>query len=366
MFNTGFLDSVPRLRLPLSPLNFLSGDAGNGMSSPLWLPFDRGLIVSRKGLLSAHSFELRALLWAQPVANWPMPVGYQNSVFIGVQQGRILGYDLETGRESCNISVVRDGFLQAVSEIGPVIRCQDGSRSWFEGFDWDGRSLWTHSGFGAVISTPGILLVRENLGESLAALDGVSGNLLWRFSAAKSGDRGPSDISNEITGGLPSVTVVRERVTVIVFDGRVFHLDRRTGEMVAQGRTPVLGSYQVTPESVFFANPFCFSEFDLMQMHEIHRLEYKDEVKPLYGKHVPTLNAFCFSDESIIWTAMHGALMGVSRENSARNRTTWMETRENVLMPLAIPPLIWGGCMYFRQMAASEETPSGLICYGSS
>lgn len=159
---------------------------------------------------------------------------------------------------------------------------------------------------------------------------------------------------------------MRERVTVIVFDGRVFHLDRRTGEMVAQGRTPVLGSYQVTPESVFFANPFCFSEFDLMQMHEIHRLEYKDEVKPLYGKHVPTLNAFCFSDESIIWTAMHGALMGVSRENSARNRTTWMETRENVLMPLAIPPLIWGGCMYFRQMAASEETPSGLICYGSS
>jgi PQQ-like domain len=364
VFISGFIEVVPHLQLPLSPLSFLSGDAGSGMSVPLCLPFDNGVIVSRKGLLSAHSYDLDSQLWAQPVDEWPMPIDYEDRVFVGVQQGGVVGFDKRTGEQECKIPIPNEGFLQAVSQAGPIIRHRTKDQNLFEAFDWSGRSLWRHGSFGTVIPTPGICLIRENLGESLAALEESTGNLLWRFSAVKTGDCGPGDISNEITGGLPSVVVLGDSVIVVVFDGRVFNLDRTSGEILSQGRTLVNGSFQVTPTSVVFAQPFCFSEFDHREMREVNRLEYSHEVKPLYGRQPHTLNAFCFSDESVVWTTMHGVLMGVSRESSPQGtRLTWMDKKIDALMPKATPPLIWGGYLYFREMVATSEGSSGLLCY---
>jgi len=368
MFIQGFIETIPHLRLPLYPVTFLNGDAGHGMSAPVYLPFDGGLIVTRKGLLSAHSYDFGIRLWAQPVEGWPEAVDYQDSIFIeSMQQRTILGFNKYTGNENSRVSIPAEGFLQAVSKRGPIIRHKNKDRNLFEAFDWSGCSLWRHSSCGTVIPTPGICLIRENLGESLVGLDDSTGTLIWRFSAAKSGDRDGRDTSNEIWGGYPSVVVLGDRVLVVVVDGRVFSLDRRTGEVLSQGRTPVNGSFQVTPTSIFFAQPFCFSEFDHREMREVNRIEYRDEVQPLYGNHAPTLNAFCFSEEAVIWTTMHGALMGVSREPCfPGKRTTWIEQKAHVLMPLAVPPLIWGNHMYFRQTSDSVEYPCGLICYRGS
>ena len=367
MFIPGFIKDVPHLQLPLLPNSWLSGDAGHGMSTPLWLPYDDGLILSRKGLLSAHGFDLSTQLWSQPVDEWPNPVDYKNNVFIDVHRRKVMGFDRRTGKELCAVPIPVDSFLYAVSESGPIISHRNKDLYVFEAFDWSGKSLWRHGTFGSVIPTPGICLIRENLGESLAALDESSGELRWRFSAPKTGDRGPGDISNEISSGLPSVIALEDRVIVTVFDGRVFSLDRKKGEVLSQGQTPVNGSFQVTTTSIFFAQPFCFSEFDHQEMREISRLEYREEVEPLYGRHARTMNAFCFSEESIVWTTMHGALMGISRKASPTGkRITWVNQKTDVLMPVATPPLIWGGYLYFRQMAASTNTPCGLLCYRSS
>jgi hypothetical protein len=367
MFIAGFLREVPHLELPLTPVGWIDGDAGYGMSAPQWLPFEDGLIISRKGLMSGHSFDLSTELWSQRVDEWPDLVDDQDRVCIGVQQGKVMGFDKRSGKTIHAIPIPVDGFLYAVSESGPIVSHRSKDLSIFEAFDWSGKSLWRHGSFGSIIPTPGICLIRENLGESLAALAESSGNLLWRFSASKTGDRGPRDISNEISSGLPSVVVLGDRVIVIVVDGRVFSLDRRTGEVLSQGRTPVNGSFQVTATSIFFAQPFCFSEFDHRLMCEVNRLEYREHVEPLYGKQPRTLNAFCFSEESIIWTTGHGALLGISRKDSSLGkRATWMDQKNDVLMPMATPPLILGGYLYYRRMGTSTAPACGLLCYRGS
>jgi hypothetical protein len=364
MFISGFIEKVPHLRLPIARVNWLHGDAGYGMSTPQYIPYEDGLIISRRGLLSAHNHDLSLQIWEHVVFDWPTPKHFRDEVFVGGQQRRILGFDKKSGQPTRSIEVPVDAFLFALSGSGPIMGDPRGDV--LEGFDWDGKPLWRHN-FGGVIPTAGISLVTGKLNESLIAVDEFSGDVLWRFSAPKTGDRSSRDSTNHICAGYPGLVPIGERVLVTVLDGRVFSLDRRTGEVLSQGRTPVNGSFQVTPTSIFFAQPFCFSEFDHREMREVNRIEYRDEVQPLYGNHAPTLNAFCFSEEAVVWTTMHGALMGISREPcSPGKRTTWIEQKAHVLMPLAVPPLIWGNYMYFRQTSDSVEYPCGLLCYRGS
>ena len=75
------------------------------------------------------------------------------------------------------------------------------------------------------------------------------------------------------------------------------------------------------------------------------------------------MNAFWLSEESVIWTTMHGALMAASRKPGPDGkRLTWCEEIPDALMPIAEPPIGHGDYLYLTRKGENPE----LYCYKSS
>jgi outer membrane protein assembly factor BamB len=223
---------------------------------------------------------------------------------------------------------------------------------------WLRASLPTHS-----VVAGGLVLLTENLDRELVAVNRADGNEQWRFEAPAEGDGESGRRSQVIPAAFPSVTVVGDRVIVLTMNFRVFVLSLATGEVIAQAKPAFPGWYVVTDRSIFFKQAFGLSEFDHRELKEVDRIQYRAEVEPLYKGQQVTVNAFCLSEQSVIWTTMHGALMGVSRKPGVDGRrATWCYEIPGGVMPLAEAPVAYGDYLYFTNKGQEPE----LLCFESA
>lgn len=204
------------------------------------------------------------------------------------------------------------------------------------------------------------VLLSDNFERRLLCVDARTGAERWSFEATA---RGVGDVgrrSQIMPAGLPSVTIVGDRVIVITLGGRVVVLALATGDVIAEALVPYAGCYAVTDTSIFFKQAFRMAEFDHRTMVEVDRLEYRADVEPLYGRNEPTVNAVCISDASVVWTTMHGALMAVSRKpGQSGKHTVWSELIPGALMPLGDAPVTYDRYLYFTKRGEAPE----LLCF---
>jgi hypothetical protein len=215
------------------------------------------------------------------------------------------------------------------------------------------------------VSVPGLYLVTEDLARTLVCLDAQTGEVHWTFQVPD--DRPPSgpmraDRAPFIVSGLPSVAVVGEEVLVLSTSptAPVRRLSLKTGELLAAARPPIWGVYVVTERSIFFKQAFALSEFDHREMREVDRLEYRAEVEPLYKGQDRMVCGMCLTEESVVWTTMQGALMGVSRKRGPDGRRVTWTDHVGGLIPLGVPPVAFGDYLYYASRAGD-----GLRCYRS-
>ncbi len=267
---------------------------------------------------------------------------------------------MATGEDIRRIEYSRSGVLRLVSEGVCLVEL---SRQ-FEAIDWEGRVLWSREATpGHVVSGGDRLILSENFERRLVCIDAKTGAVIWQFEAPPQGAGDEARRSQVIAAGFPSVRVAGSRVVVITMNFRVFVLSVDSGKILDLGRPTFVGCYEVTESSIFFKQPFGLSEFDHRSLKEVDRVEYETAVAPLYRGMQPTVNAFCLTEESVVWTTMHGALMGVSRKPGPDGRrVTWCEEIPGALMPLAEAPVPHGDYLYYTKKGDKPE----LLCFRSS
>jgi len=342
------------LALPLRRLGSIQG-------SVHFLPTEHGVLVSQPGSIALYTNNLLTKRWQVQVQTFLGIYRYGQAVIGGPFDNTFCLYDIRTGamvqqvpyEGLAGVVAARDDYILAVNPYTKV----------FEAIAWDGARLWSiPSEHGRVTVTNTVLLVTKEFNEALRCVDAKTGSLLWTFSAPKTGSGAPTDRSNAMVSGFPSVAVVSDRVLVTLADFRVFALSLQTGEVLKTMRPPFVGLYLVTEKCIYFQQPFGLSEFDHREMKEVDRTEYREDVEPLYGGHEITANGFWLTEESVFWTTMHGAIMGVSRtQGEGGKRTVWVDLLQNAIMPIGVPPVGYGDKLY----CATKGRASELLCWGS-
>ncbi len=283
---------------------------------------------------------------------------------------RILLIDIATGEIRESVVAPRCRFAGHTART-VVVRVSEGDESSLCALDRATLDeLWRCPADPSLVVCPSIgerYLIATESGLRLRCLDAVTGKLVWEFEPP--GDelaRKPLDRGNRIGTGFPSVAIAGDRVIVTTIEGKVHALSGETGELLAVETPPFRGPYLLTDTAVFFLQAFGLSEFDHREMREVERIEFRSEVEPLYQGNRPTVNAFWLTEESVIWTTMHGALMAVSRRPGPGNRRrTWMEDL-GALMPIGVSPLGWGDYLYYSAVTRDHLGFGGLHCYGAS
>ncbi len=349
------------LRLPLIESGRIEGDVGFGRSAPSVGLSPAGVVVNQRGRVSLWSFDLRAIHWACSIPNWGTgPVVHEGRVLVGPTGGAIWALDLLSGGIDERLPHEGPGELMAVDAERLVVR----GGGYLTTYDWHGAIAWKRKTLPTHVRlSAGVVLLTEGFDRVLLCLDARTGDVRWRFEAPPEAEGDAGRRSQVIPAGFPSVTVVGDRVIVLTISFRVFILSLVTGEIIAQAKPPFSGWYVVTDSSIFFKQAFGLSEFDHRELREVDRIEYQAEVEPLYGDRQVSVNAFCLSEESVIWTTMHGALMGVSRKPvQSERRVTWCHDLPGALMPLAEAPVVHGGYLYFTKKGEHPE----LLCFEGS
>jgi hypothetical protein len=157
------------------------------------------------------------------------------------------------------------------------------------------------------------------------------------------------------------VVVVGERVLVYPMTGLVYILSLGDGTVLAEVRPPFQGLKLTTERSIFFMSSAGLSEFDHRDLREVDRIDYRECVEPLYKGNRPTVAGYTLTEESVIWCASHGALMGVSRRPGPDGRrATWVHEGLGS-PPIAATPLVFGDHLYW--VDHSPQYP--LLCFRS-
>lgn len=341
------------------PLDFCSslGDAGFGPSAPLILPTELGLCVSRRGCVSLHGPELVPEVWRIEHEGW-CGIGPRDdeSLVVGPIGHEVRKVSLATGAtlEAVRIGDSLPGVAAVVAE-GVIVRLDD----WvFRSVTWDGATAWQRRIKGRVVAEhSGLLFFVEDQGRRASCVAIESGETVWSWAPA-----GAVKAGARICTGFPGLVALDSGVLVRLWDGRMFLLGVSDGREIIAGHEREAGAFLVDSSSVFFKHPFGLVEFDYTQMREVRRIDYRIDVEPLYGGNAPTVNAFCLTEESVIWTTMHGVLMGVSRRPGPDGkRVTWKYEVPGAIMPIAEPPVAWGDYLYFTKKGENPE----LLCFKS-
>ncbi len=345
---------VPAQRIGSLPRG--SGQAGK----PFFMLSKRGVVVSQPGSVSLWTHDLKRELWNRAVANeddWASLVLWDDLVL--TRNARALYWcELATGREIRATEGPR-GTIQAVTES--VVLLYVSGDTAYHAIDRTGRVLWRHScGPWLARSSGQRILIAEEFGRRLRCIRAETGSTSWLFEVPPRGGGGPQQ--NEIVIGDPGVAIVEQEVIVTLRDGRVLVLDLEGGELLRAGEPPAFGNFVVTRDWLYFQQPYALSQYDYRQMAEVSRIEYEREIAPLYRNQPATSNAFCLSEHAIIWTTMHGALLGVSRESTGNRRAAWSDDLHGYLMPFAVPPVVYGNYLYYSPMG--NEMP--LLVWESS
>lgn len=348
------------LRLPLVESGRVDGNTGSGRSAPSVCPVSVGVLVNQRGRVSLWSFDLKALRWARSVPGWGTgPLVHESKAMVGPTGGSVWSFDVQSGEVVAKVPYERVGELVAADSQRLLVR----GGGFLTALNWDGQVIWKRETLPTHVRLrEESVLITEKLDRLLVCLKAGTGDELWRFEAPEGqGDVGRR--SQIIPPGFPSVTVVGDRVIVLTMGFRIFILSLETGEVLAQTKPPFPGSYVVTETSIFFKQAFGLSEFNHRELKEVDRIEYRAEIEPLYKGNQTTVNAFCLSEESVIWTTMHGALMGVSRRPGPDGkRVTWCQEIPGAIMPLAEAPVVYGDYLYFTKKGENPE----LLCFRSN
>lgn len=356
------------LLLPLRRAGRLAGDAGHGPCAPKWLLTRDGVLVSRIGYVSLHTWDLSRELWGHQVDGWSSPLSIEDRCFLGpLNDGKILAWDIATGKPEEEIRYENRGVVRAVGSN--VFLIEDPRRRLFEAIDREAKVLWSRaSDLGHVTSTEDRFLITGMadgyLHRVLHCLDAATGQCLWTSRPWAVAGLSLSDGSSELAAGFPSVAIVGDRVIVTLRD-RVIALSLESGEVLASGRPPFLGAHLVSETATFFKGPFALSVFDHREMCEIDRIEYRPDVEPLYQGRAPSVTGFWLTQQSVVWTTMHGDLMAVSRELTHEGRAVWIDTVPNAIMPIGVSPVAHGNFLYLTLLSRRNEDLS-ILCWEST
>jgi hypothetical protein len=344
---TNLADVTPGVGLPLSKIATIAGTAGA-------LHTQFGVLVSQNESLALYGEDLASRHWLLPLPKRAELVRWDDNVLLGPVDGNLLEIDIRTGHVSrrlpCTIEGwvrVSDGRVIVVAGANKIV-CVSAA---------DGRLAWEHDWLVPHLAyADGRLYLRRDLSDELTCVDIESGACLWAFRASPEGSGGKDDRSHVIFdfGVLPDYVVVVTR------NGRVFQLEPLTGRPIAVGRPEVLGLPLVTRQSVFFKSPDGLMEYSHSTLQEISRLQYGAELRKIWKKPLPAVNAYCVTREAVIWTTMAGVMFGVDRRQPNGSRTCWLDDLE-ALMPTYQPPFVGGSHLYYEP----KRGRAGLVCYTS-
>jgi hypothetical protein len=311
------------------------------------------VVVSQRGSLSLWTHDLKRELWGRAVANeddWASLVLWDDLVL--TRNARVLSWcELATGREILSIEGPR-GTIQSVTDSVVLLYVSEDTA--YHAIDRTGRVLWRHScGPWLTRSSGESILIAEEFGRRLRCVRADTGSTAWLFETPPRSGLGSQQ--SEIVIGGSGVAVVGSEVIVTLRDGRVLVLDLESGELLRAGESPGFGNFVVTREWLYLQQPYALSQYDYRSMAEVSRIEYEKEIAPLYRDQPATSNAFCLSERAVIWTTMHGAILGVGRDSTGEQRAVWSEELYGYLMPFAAPPVVYGNYLYYSPMG--KEMP---------
>jgi hypothetical protein len=355
----------PGLALPLKRVAFLGGDGGFGRSATHFLPCRRGVAVSRRGLVSLHTFDLAHEIWRVELQGWAGMLLYDGEhLWVARTEDGTAIEIAEASGEIVRRTPIPDGLVKGFT--GETLCMGGGNPRAPIVFAVDRRTmakLWERPGYGSCTSAGEKYMLDDEMGTVLRCVDARTGEVDWTFDVVPPAERAAAKAAqrrtNQIRAGFPSVVVVSDRVVVVTLDCAVRSLDLKTGELVRQASPPFPGISLVTERSVFFLQPTGLSEFDHGAMKETSRIEYPEEAAKLYGGDQRYPCAFWLTEESVIWTNLSGSLMGVARKGKGKRRDSWADRLPGAMFPIAKFPLAQGD--YF--FVADQGENLGLYSY---
>jgi hypothetical protein len=144
----------------------------------------------------------------------------------------------------------------------------------------------------------------------------------------------------------------------------IFRLSFETGELLSHATQPAPGFPLITKDSIFFLRPFSWSHVNLRTLKEIDRVEYRDDVLPLYEneKDLSPAGGIWMTEESIVWTTLDGGLKAVSRQpGPGGKREIWRDHIPDAIVSIGERPVSDHEYLYVRVMGNGR-----LRCYRSA
>jgi hypothetical protein len=339
---TAALEVAAGMALPLRVAGELDGNAGLGPSAPLAVGTEAGVLVSRYRCLSLHSPDLSHEHWRQEL---------EASPGLSVAQGRAT-----TGVIGEHLNVIEIGSGEVVDripchgEVGIVASGPDliitRRVATLEAINRSGQLLWTlgkdSDPYKPVANTADRLVTSRNFSFQLSCRDVATGGPLWEFQPEPEGGGGLRDRSAQMI----DVAIVEDRVVAVTGNGRVFALSLESGEVVKTGRSEFNGIPRITATSVFFVQPHGHVEFSHREMKEVFRDEYRSFLASSYAGQ-PTVHGFALTSDSLVWTTLEGAFIGISRDQKAP-RTVWTHRVPGALMPVMLHPFVYRDGLYYE------------------
>jgi len=338
------------------------------LREPHWLGWARpsalGPVVTGPGRLARYTPDLSRADWIRSVStsDWSESVWLLGTSLLYGPAGTMLSeIELSTGGVIEEWHVPR-GILRATPRDAFAIWESRANR--LVCVARNGVERWSRTGLPTqVVSTSDHVVVAEDRGAAVTCVDAETGGETWRFAAAD----GRSMLDGNIVAGYPSLAVVDDKVLLVSFDRlRVLRLD--DGRLEADVRPPIGGAFFVSTSSVFFHNGSVISEFDHRRFIEVDRLECAKELDALYGTQRHTVNGMWVTKASILWSTMHGALMGVARRRAAGGLVTWSHDVGGI-MAISVPPRTTDDYLYYTRVSgntAREADWGDLQCFGSA
>jgi hypothetical protein len=349
------MNRVPRdrLRLPLTAKGELRADPKLHVGFSL-ARTERGLVVATKGSLSLFSTAL-TLAWSLPFTTWSDGlVSVGSALWYGASDEALSLIDLVSGaiveRVPCPPVTIR-----AVS--GDVALClRPGG---FDAIRVGTGVVWSREvpQWGLAVAIGPDFIITEERGAVIACLEATTGKERWRRLATqvRSSNDGKAPF---VISGMPSIFASAGDIVIVNSLCEIARLRAADGELIAEGRPPLTGTYDVEGDLVHFLSPGQgLSTFDSNAMCEVERQQFafKAEAGAAHG--------LCVGEEAIVWTLPSGELAAVERRPQGAERQTW-SMHVGGLMSIGQAPLMVGNCLYWYRMPSTRtKEPASVLCF---
>lgn len=316
-------------------------DAGMGVLEPTAVLTPAGVAVSRNGVVSLHSFDLRHEVWRHSLPSAPRLIACAGRLVAGQGDGVIREFDSRTGELCQKIETGRRGVLVAVTSDGYVARTPPALTA----FDRAGRVLWSREDIQDVVGeTPeGLLVCASKSDAAVVCVQGATGVERWRFRV----DGTPGAV-------LHDYGVTSRGVVIVVREVGVFRLDAVSGEVLGRGQPPYLGCTLVTEGQLYFANSRELIAFDPIEMRETWRMSYRDEPRGFP-------NGLVVAENAVLWTSMTGYVTAVGLPGTAEAGARWDAfVGDRGFVPAGVDPFVHDRHLYVT-LAGGDMAVLGFV-----